>query len=184
MTEASDINRADEPGRLSLHLADEAATAALARALAAALHPGTTIHLSGDLGAGKTAFTRALLRALGHTGRARSPTFTLLEPYNLSRFDLYHFDFYRLSSERAWLDAGFDEYLDGRGVVVIEWPEMAGDTLPLPDLRLRIAVDAAAGGDARLVDLLAHGARGRACLNAIRDAGFCAPEPGPAPEPR
>src|SRR5690606_25365406 len=104
---------------LSLLLADEAATAALARAIADVLRPGTTIHLSGDLGSGKTAFTRALLRALGHAGRAKSPTFTLVEPYNLSKFNLYHFDFYRLSSERAWLDAGFDEYLDGQGVVVI-----------------------------------------------------------------
>ncbi|NLD67610.1 MAG: tRNA (adenosine(37)-N6)-threonylcarbamoyltransferase complex ATPase subunit type 1 TsaE [Limnobacter sp.] len=184
MTDIPDIADADQPERLSLQLPDEAATAALARALASALQPGIAIHLSGDLGAGKTAFTRALLRALGHTGRARSPTFTLLEPYNLSNFDLYHFDFYRLSSERAWLDAGFDEYLDGRGVVVIEWPEMAGDTLPAPDLRLRIDFDPDAGDDARRVELLARGARGRACLNAIRDAGFCAPGPGPEPAPR
>lgn len=169
---------------LSLLLPDEPATAALARAIAGALQPGTTIHLSGDLGSGKTAFTRALLRALGHTGRAKSPTFTLVEPYNLSKFNLYHFDFYRLSSERAWLDAGFDEYLDGRGVVVIEWPEMAGDTLPAPDLLLRIRCDPAAGADARRVDAHARGPRGLACLNAIRAAGCFEPAPGPEPAPR
>lgn len=169
---------------LSLLLPDEPATAALARAIASALQPGTTIHLSGDLGSGKTAFTRALLRALGHTGRAKSPTFTLVEPYNLSKFNLYHFDFYRLSSERAWLDAGFDEYLDGRGVVVIEWPEMAGNTLPEPDLLLRIRCDPAAGVDARRVDVHARGPRGLACLNAIRAAGCFAPAPGPEPAPR
>ena len=161
----------DAGDRLTLRLADESATAALAAAMAQTLQPGITIHLSGELGTGKTAFTRALLRALGHSGRARSPTFTLLEPYNLSKFDLYHFDFYRLTSEQAWLDAGFDEYLDGRGVVVIEWPEMAGDTLPDPDLRLRIDFEPTAGVDARRIDIRAHGERGRACLSALRAAG-------------
>lgn len=173
-----------DPESLSLKLADEAATARLAQAIAGALRAGTTIHLSGDLGSGKTAFTRALLRFLGHTGRAKSPTFSLLEPYNLSSFDLYHFDFYRLSSERAWLDAGFDEYLDGRGVVVIEWPEMAGDTLPAPDLLLRIRCDPTAGADARLVEAVGRGPRGRECLNAIRAAGFCESGSGRAAAPR
>jgi len=194
-----------ETETLTIRLADEDATAALAGALAPVLEAGTTIHLSGDLGSGKTAFTRALLRALGHTGRARSPTFTLVEPYNLSRFNLYHFDFYRLSTYRAWLDAGFDEYLDGQAVVVIEWPEMAGDTLPAPDLLLRIRFDTEAGadartvdsddrtagsgarvaaGDARIVEATARGPRGLACLKAIRDAGCCGPAPGQAPARR
>lgn len=174
----------DPPSQsLTLLLSDETATAALAGAVAGALEPGTTIHLSGDLGTGKTAFTRALLRALGHTGRAKSPTFTLVEPYNLSKFNLYHFDFYRLSSERAWLDAGFDEYFDGQSVAVIEWPEMAGGTLPAPDLLLRIRHDPAAGADARRVELLARGPRGMACLNAIRAAGCCGPAFGPEPAP-
>jgi tRNA threonylcarbamoyladenosine biosynthesis protein TsaE len=166
---------------LELLLHDETDTAALAGAIAAALVPGTTLHLCGDLGAGKTTFTRALLRHLGHTGRAKSPTFTLVEPYNLSRFDLYHFDFYRLSSERAWLDAGFDEYLDAGGVSVIEWPEMAGDTLPPPDLLLRLRWEPAAGDNARRAIVEARGARGLACLNAIRAAGCCTQEPGQAP---
>lgn len=180
-----------EPETLTIRLADENATVALARALAPVIEAGTTIHLSGDLGSGKTAFTRALLRALGHTGRARSPTFTLVEPYNLSRFNLYHFDFYRLSTDRAWLDAGFDEYLDGQAVVVIEWPEMAGDTLPAPDLLLRIRFDTESGADARvptnnarIVDAIARGPRGLACLKAIRDAGCCGPAPGQAPAQR
>ncbi|MFA7664562.1 MAG: tRNA (adenosine(37)-N6)-threonylcarbamoyltransferase complex ATPase subunit type 1 TsaE [Burkholderiaceae bacterium] len=173
---------------LTLHLASETDTAALATAIAGALQPGTRIHLSGDLGSGKTAFTRALLRFLGHTGRVKSPTFSLVEPYNLSRFDLYHFDFYRLSSERAWLDAGFDEYLDGNGVAVIEWPEMA-DGLPAPDLLLRFDYEPAAGEPAagettRRVTIEAASDRGRACLNAIRAAGCCTPAPGPEPASR
>jgi tRNA threonylcarbamoyladenosine biosynthesis protein TsaE len=168
---------------LRLLLPDESATEALAAAIAGALQPGTTIHLSGDLGSGKTTFTRALLRALGHTGRVRSPTFTLLEPYNLSSLDLYHFDFYRLSSEQAWLDAGFDDYLDGQGVAIIEWPEMAGSTLPPPDLLLRIELDPADAA-ARHVALQAHGPRGQACLSAVLAAGFCAMAPGPGPVSR
>jgi tRNA threonylcarbamoyladenosine biosynthesis protein TsaE len=159
-------------GKLSLRLADEAATSRLAGALARALVPGITIHLSGDLGSGKTTLVRALLRHLGHTGRVRSPTFTLVEPYNLSGFDLYHFDFYRLSEERAWLDAGFDEYLDGRSVVVIEWPEQAGGTLPPPDLSIRMRCEPGAAENVRWADLAARRPGGLRCLTAVRDAGF------------
>jgi tRNA threonylcarbamoyladenosine biosynthesis protein TsaE len=167
----------------TIELAHESDTTRLAQALAPALAPGASIYLSGDLGSGKTAFTRALLRALGYNGRVRSPTFTLMEPYNLSSFELYHFDFYRLSTDRAWLDAGFDEYLDGRGVVVIEWPEMAATTLPPPDLHLRIGFDPAGGLDARRIEVRARGQRGMQCLSAIRDAGFCGPAPAPEPGP-
>lgn len=152
---------------LTLLLADEAATGRLAAALAPCVTPGFTIFLSGDLGTGKTAFTRALLRALGHTGRVRSPTFTLAEPYNLSSFDLYHFDFYRFSNENEWRDAGFGESIGGDTAAVVEWPELAGPGLPAPDLwlRLRTTDDASS----RIVGLQAHTARGRACLNALSD---------------
>jgi tRNA threonylcarbamoyladenosine biosynthesis protein TsaE len=162
---------AADTATLSLRLADEAATSRLAEVLARMLVPGITIHLSGDLGSGKTALTRGLLRHLGHTGRVRSPTFTLVEPYNLSGFNLYHFDFYRLSDKRAWLDAGFDEYLDGRSVVVIEWPEQAGDTLPPPDLSICLRREPDAADEVRWADLSARGPWGLTCLKAIRDAG-------------
>ena len=104
-------------------LADEAATAALARRLADSLAPGMVIWLSGALGVGKTTLVRSLLAALGHTGRVASPTFTLLEPYELSSFPVYHFDFYRFSAANEWRDAGFDEYFAGNGVCLVEWPE-------------------------------------------------------------
>ena len=151
-------------------LADEAATVALARAVAAALQPGTSIHLSGELGAGKTRFARALLEALGHRGRVKSPTFTLVEPYNLQRFDLYHFDFYRFSSSDEWREAGLDEYFAGLAVTLVEWPEMGGPGLPAPDLRIRLDPDPDDDG-ARHVRLQARGARGLACLSAVRAAG-------------
>ncbi len=155
-------------------LADEAATASLAATLAGCLGPGFVLYLSGDLGAGKTAFTRALLRVLGHTGRVRSPTFTLAETYNLSSFDLYHFDFYRFSSNEEWLDLGFDEYLGGSGAAVVEWPELGGDALPVPDLWLRLSVPAETRGDPdgtrRVAGLAAGTERGRRCLSTIDGA--------------
>jgi tRNA threonylcarbamoyladenosine biosynthesis protein TsaE len=125
-------------------LADRAATEALAGRIADCLVPGFVLHLSGGLGVGKTTFTRALLAALGHRGRVKSPTFALLEPYNLSKFELHHYDFYRLESPEAWRDAGFESSFDGRTVVVIEWPEQAGNSLPAPDLHLRLGLVGAA----------------------------------------
>lgn len=125
---------------MRLMLAGEVATDTLAGWLAQALVPGRRIYLSGDLGSGKTHFTRALLRGLEHTGRVRSPTFTLLEPYKLSKFTLYHFDFYRFSDKNEWREAGFEELLsDPAAVCVVEWPEMAGGQLPEPDLFLCLA---------------------------------------------
>lgn len=155
---------------LELLLDDEAATAALAGALAGCLGPGFVLYLSGDLGAGKTALTRALLRALGHTGRVRSPTFTLSESYNLPNFELYHFDFYRFSASDEWRDLGFDELLGGAGAAVIEWPELGGLSLPEPDVGLRLETPDApddGGGSQRIARLRAGSKRGRQCLSAV-----------------
>lgn len=158
---------------LELLLADESATNALAGALAACLGPGFVLTLSGDLGAGKTTLTRGLLRALGHTGRVRSPTFTLAESYNLPNFELYHFDFYRFSASDEWRDLGFDELLGGAGAAVVEWPELAGGSLPEPDLALRLELPDDAGDapqDSRRARLRAGTDRGRRCLTEIAEA--------------
>jgi len=150
-------------------LPDEAATGAFAARLAGALAPGMVIWMSGGLGVGKTTLSRGLLRALGHTGAVRSPTFTLLEPYNLPRFPVYHFDFYRFSSPDEWRDAGFDEYFGGDGACLVEWPEQALPGLSRPDLHLRIDFadgDDGGAGTARVVRLDAYDEPGRRCLNA------------------
>ncbi|MBM3396420.1 MAG: tRNA (adenosine(37)-N6)-threonylcarbamoyltransferase complex ATPase subunit type 1 TsaE [Betaproteobacteria bacterium] len=147
---------------LHLSLADEAATLALGAALAQGLAPGTRIYLSGDLGAGKTTLTRGLLRALGHTGSVKSPTYTLVEPYELSGLDLHHFDFYRFENSDEWNDAGFRELFDSTTVCLVEWPERAARRLPDADLHIRLEHIECG----RSASLTAHSAAGQAMLAA------------------
>ena len=121
---------------LKVILPDERATLALGAALAGSLVPGLTIYLRGELGAGKTTLVRGLLRQLGHEGPVRSPTYTLVEVYEVSRLHLHHFDFYRFHDPREWIDAGFRESFNGRTVSLIEWPERAGGLLPPADVEI------------------------------------------------
>ncbi len=147
-------------------LPDEDATIALARRLAElacgrtpdGLAAGGRIHLRGELGAGKTSLARALLRAGGVTGRIKSPSYALLESYNVSNLYFYHFDFYRFSDAHEWRDAGFDELLAEHAVILVEWPEQAGTRLPPPDLDIRLDY-AGAGRHARLTACSEKGQR-------------------------
>ncbi|HVE10303.1 MAG TPA: tRNA (adenosine(37)-N6)-threonylcarbamoyltransferase complex ATPase subunit type 1 TsaE [Paraburkholderia sp.] len=156
-------------------LADEAATAAFGARFATALEAerhahgkagfkGLQVHLVGDLGAGKTTLVRATLRALGHTGRVRSPTYTLVEPYAVSRSDgeleLYHFDLYRFNDPAEWADAGFREYFDRGAICLVEWPQRAGALLGVPDLVFSLDVD----GEGRMLTARAYSESGKACL--------------------
>jgi len=120
-------------------LDDEQETLELGGALAHCLSPGLTIYLRGDLGAGKTTLVRGMMRGLGHEGTVRSPTYALVEVYELPRLHLHHFDFYRFRDPREWIDAGFRESFDGHNVTVIEWPEKAGTWLPPADLEIQLA---------------------------------------------
>lgn len=146
-----------------MDLADPAATEGLGASLGPALAPGLVIYLRGDLGAGKTTLVRGLLRALGHTGNVKSPTYTLIEPYVVSRLDLYHFDFYRFSFPEEYLDAGLDEYFAGHGVCLVEWPDRAAPFVPPPDLEIVLEV----AGEGRRGTLRAVTEAGRPCLSAI-----------------
>ena len=145
---------------LKIALADEAATMALGAALTAnaALLPGTVIYLSGDLGAGKTTLTRGLLRALGFVGRVKSPTYTLVELYVISKLNLYHFDFYRFSDPEEWQEAGFRDLFNPQNMCLVEWPEKAQDLLPLPDLNITLT---ATPDSRRVATLKAHTPRGQ-----------------------
>jgi tRNA threonylcarbamoyladenosine biosynthesis protein TsaE len=126
----------------SVELADEAATLRLGAAFAAGIAPGRVLHLSGELGTGKTTLVRGLLRELGHTGRVKSPTYTLVELYVVSRLHLYHFDFYRFKDRREWLESGFRDYFNGQTACVVEWPERAGGLLAPPDLAIQLDIAA------------------------------------------
>uniref|UniRef100_Q47BK1 tRNA threonylcarbamoyladenosine biosynthesis protein TsaE n=1 Tax=Dechloromonas aromatica (strain RCB) TaxID=159087 RepID=Q47BK1_DECAR len=135
----------------------------LGEALAPLLVPGLVIFLEGDLGAGKTTLSRAMIRALGHSGPVKSPTYSLVEVYVISSLYLYHFDFYRFESPEEFLDAGFDEYFNDTSVCLVEWPEHAQGCVPSPDLRLRLHH----AGVGRLLEAVADTPKGQACLNAL-----------------
>ncbi|TSH90746.1 tRNA (adenosine(37)-N6)-threonylcarbamoyltransferase complex ATPase subunit type 1 TsaE [Verticiella sediminum] len=153
-----------DPCTHRLELPDEAATQELARRLAPLVRHGGRIHLTGDLGAGKTTFARALLRECGIRGRIKSPTFALVEVYEVSNLYFYHFDFYRFNDPREWLDAGFRDALAAKdAVVLIEWAEKAGAELPPPDLEIILEP----AGDGRVATLTASSEHGQSWLNAL-----------------
>ncbi len=139
----------------------------LGAALARMLTPGLKIYLHGELGAGKTSLTRALLQAAGHSGRVKSPTYTLVEPYAISvagkTLSLMHFDLYRMGSPEEFIDAGFREYFDSDHLCVVEWPEQAQDLLPPADLDVFLSV----AGEGRAVELRANSEQGTTCLNHL-----------------
>lgn len=152
---------------MKAHLRDESHTTALGVSLARALLPGLSIHLHGDLGAGKTALTRALLHAAGHAGPVKSPTYTLSEPYRVvldgQPVHVIHYDLYRMGSPEEFLDAGFREDFDGHNICIVEWPEKAEGVLPPPDLRVNLDVE----GEGRAVELQAFSALGLSCLQRL-----------------
>lgn len=100
------------------------------------------VYLRGDLGAGKTTLTRALLQGLGVQGRIKSPTFALMEPYTIDGLSIIHFDFYRMSDPLEWLEAGFADLFDSAWLTVSEWPEMAGLLLPKADIDITLSISA------------------------------------------
>jgi len=153
---------------LTVDLPEAAATEALGAALARHLTPGLKIYLEGDLGAGKTTFTRGLLRALGHSGPVKSPTYTLVEIYVFSGYILYHFDFYRFNDPAEWHEAGLDEDFNDAAVCLVEWPEQAEGVLPEADVMLRFRFAGGAGGESRIVELEGLSTSGERCLNALR----------------
>jgi tRNA threonylcarbamoyladenosine biosynthesis protein TsaE len=169
-------------------LATPADTDRLGRALSAACREhehsirqaGLQVNLSGDLGSGKTALVRGWLRASGVEGPVRSPTFTVLEPYDLefrrsstgcqtglevqsvSSLDFYHFDFYRFADPSEFSTAGFRDHFGPGRICAIEWPEKAGERLPAADLAITLEVE----GDGRRATMTAASTLGHACLDS------------------
>lgn len=146
-----------------LKLPDETATLALGAKLARGIKPGLTMYLFGNLGAGKTTLVRGLLRALGYAGRVKSPTYTLVEPYELPGLTLHHYDLYRMNDPREWLDAGFRDDFCGTIACIVEWPEKAAGLLPQPDVEIHIDME----GEGRKLKLAGLTSRGRDFLRGL-----------------
>lgn len=148
---------------------DEAACSdsaqALARTLLPALQQGASvvIELRGTLGAGKTTFTRHLLRALGVIGRIKSPSYAVVEPHQAGDIAIWHFDFYRFNDPAEWEDAGFRDLFASAGLKLVEWPDQAGDLLPPADICIDIQPES---GDIRAVSCHSESAAGQAWLDA------------------
>ena len=149
--------------KLTLDLPSEADTLALGAGVARGLALGMVVFLSGELGAGKTTLARGILRGLGYTGRVKSPSFTLVEVYNLSRLYLYHFDFYRFTDPRELGDAGFREHFNPDSVCLVEWPENAAGVVPAADIRIEMKI----AGSGRQLEIDADTEAGRRCLKHL-----------------
>lgn len=130
-------------------LVDETATENLGAELAGSWRAGL-VWLEGDLGAGKTTLVRGWLRALGHAGPVKSPTYTIVEPYRLDGVSVYHFDLYRLSEPEELELIGVRDYLVPDSLCLVEWPRRGEGVLPAPDLRVSLEV-ADTGRRARVI---------------------------------
>lgn len=152
---------------MNLFLADEHATETFAKQVLAALPEtlgGWTLLLSGELGAGKSTFARAMIRAAGHQGAIPSPTYTLVEPYKVARGNIYHVDLYRVSDEEELRYLGWNEMDDGFRLV--EWPGRAPGLRDEADLALALAYD----GDCRVAELTSLSERGQQLVEALSSA--------------
>jgi tRNA threonylcarbamoyladenosine biosynthesis protein TsaE len=151
------------PGGSEFVVADEGAMMALGAALAAALAPGLVIFLQGELGMGKTTLARGLVQAMGHKGAVKSPTYTLVEPYELNGVQLYHFDLYRLADPEELEFMGIRDYFDGESIALVEWPECGLGFLPPADLVVTIERE----GNGRRVGLASQSQKGVDCLGRL-----------------
>ena len=143
---------------------DEQQQLALGQALAKVIKKGTVIYLTGDLGAGKTTLTRGFLQGLGHRGTVKSPTYTLVEPYEFSDLTLYHFDLYRLQDPEELELLGIRDYFNSQSIVIIEWPTRGEPLLPQADLVIDIQLHPQQG---RILSLTAHNSPTIHALNAL-----------------
>jgi tRNA threonylcarbamoyladenosine biosynthesis protein TsaE len=151
---------------LEVALETEADTIKLGERLSRCLAGRGRVYLQGGLGAGKTTLCRGILRAMGHKGAVKSPTFTLVEPYNINGGQVFHFDLYRLSDPDELEYIGVDDYFDGQGLCLVEWPEKAINTLPVSDLDVKLLTD----GSSRRAGITACSAFGSEVLENLKQS--------------
>lgn len=149
----------------TLILENEAATVGMGSVLASLVKQGAVIFLHGDLGAGKTTLTRGIVQGLGHTGKVKSPTYTLVEPYELANCSVYHFDLYRLGDPEELEYMGIRDYFTPTAICVIEWPKKGHGFIPTPDLNITMQYQ----GEQRQISIEAESERGTAILNTLQN---------------
>lgn len=152
---------------MRVRLEGEKAQDAFGRRIGVHISPPCVLFLQGNLGTGKTTLVRGVLRGLGHFGPVRSPTYTLLEPYELAAMHLFHLDLYRLSDPEELELLGLRDLLEPTSVLMVEWPDRGHGFLPSPDLSVHI--DHA--GEARELKLVAETSPGAELLERLQDTG-------------
>ena len=155
---------------ITLKLADEQATLKLGADFARSLIAGVNVYLHGDLGAGKTTLVRGALNGLEFFGKVKSPTYTLVEPYqvkiNKKMTNVYHFDLYRFMDEEEWEAAGFRDYFNPHSICLIEWPDKAGSLIPQADIDVYLELS----GDGRIARLIGNTTAGKVCLEHYQES--------------
>ena len=151
---------------MSYVIAGEEEMLNLGRVLAGCLNGGALITMKGNLGAGKTVFCRGVLRGLGYEGKVKSPTFTLVEPYELNWGQIFHFDLYRLSDPDELEYIGIEDYLQGEHLCLVEWPERGLGSLPRADVSVEIEIT----GDERIVQCRGETTEGQRICHCLNEA--------------